>query len=54
MQIDAFVKIFPKVARGWSMKYNDEDELAIKSTKEAHQDMLGWFEKYLKWNFLLL
>lgn len=48
MQVDAFVKIFPAVAHGWSVRYNDEDEFAVKSAEESHQDMLGWFEKHVK------
>ncbi|XP_016487001.1 endo-1,3;1,4-beta-D-glucanase-like [Nicotiana tabacum] len=47
-EVDAFVKIFPGVAHGWSVRYKDEDEVAVKSAEEAHQDMLGWFEKHLK------
>lgn len=47
-EVDAFVKIFPGVAHGWSVRYNDEDELAVKSAEESHQDMLGWFEEHLK------
>ncbi|XP_059311903.1 endo-1,3;1,4-beta-D-glucanase-like [Lycium ferocissimum] len=47
-EVDAFVKIFPGVAHGWSVRYNDEDEVAVKSAQESHQDMLGWFEKHLK------
>ncbi|XP_016541032.1 endo-1,3;1,4-beta-D-glucanase isoform X1 [Capsicum annuum] len=47
-EIDAFVKIFPGVAHGWSVRYNDEDKLAVKSAEESHQDMLGWLEKHLK------
>ncbi|KAG5627945.1 hypothetical protein H5410_013163 [Solanum commersonii] len=47
-EVDAFVKIFPGVTHGWSVRYDDEDELAVKSAEESHQDMLGWFEKHLK------
>lgn len=47
-EVDAFVKIFPGVTHGWAVRYNDEDELAVKSAEESHQDMLGWFEKHLK------
>ncbi|XP_006339416.1 endo-1,3;1,4-beta-D-glucanase-like [Solanum tuberosum] len=47
-EVDAFVKIFPGVTHGWSVRYNDEDELDVKSAEESHQDMLGWFEKHLK------
>ena len=42
------MKIFPKVAHGWSVKYKDDDEEAVKCANEAHKDMLDWFVKYLK------
>lgn len=48
LQVDYFVKIFPGVAHGWSVRYKDEDEAAVKSAEEAHRDMLDWFVKYLK------
>ncbi|XP_059632572.1 endo-1,3;1,4-beta-D-glucanase-like [Cornus florida] len=47
-EVDGFVKIFPGVAHGWSMRYKDEDEAAVKCAEEAHRDMLDWFVKYLK------
>ncbi|KAK9903079.1 hypothetical protein M0R45_001220 [Rubus argutus] len=47
-EIDSFVKIFPGVAHGWTMRYNAEDESAVKSAEEAHLDMLNWFIKYVK------
>ncbi|KAA8548571.1 hypothetical protein F0562_000162 [Nyssa sinensis] len=47
-QVDGFVKIFPGVAHGWTVRHKDEDEVAVKCAGEAHQDMLGWFAKYLK------
>ncbi|KAK2646895.1 hypothetical protein Ddye_022090 [Dipteronia dyeriana] len=47
-EFDSFVKIYPGVAHGWTVKYNDEDEFAIKSAEEAHEDMLNWFTKYVK------
>ena len=40
MQVDFNVKVFPKVAHGWTMKYRVEDEEAVKKADEAHQDML--------------
>ena len=48
-QIDSFVKIFPGVAHGWTVRYSVEDESAVKSAEEAHLDMLNWFTKYVKW-----
>ncbi|TXG71932.1 hypothetical protein EZV62_000511 [Acer yangbiense] len=47
-EFDSFVKIYPRVAHGWTVKYNDEDEFAVKSAEEAHEDMLNWFIKYVK------
>ncbi|XP_022137980.1 endo-1,3;1,4-beta-D-glucanase-like [Momordica charantia] len=47
-EVDGFVKIFPKVHHGWSVRYNVEDEEAVKHAEEAHGDLLAWFTKYLK------
>lgn len=47
-QVDRFVKIFPKVAHGWTVRYNVEDESAVKAAEEAHQNLLEWFAKYVK------
>ncbi|KAL1808411.1 hypothetical protein ACET3Z_025401 [Daucus carota] len=47
-EVDCFVKIFPGVVHGWSVRYKAEDVAAVKCAEEAHQDMLGWFTKYLK------
>ncbi|KAG8370176.1 hypothetical protein BUALT_Bualt14G0090000 [Buddleja alternifolia] len=47
-EIDGFVKIFPGVSHGWSVRYKDDDALSVRSAEEAHRDMLDWFAKYLK------
>ncbi|KAM4116142.1 hypothetical protein ACJW30_02G028400 [Castanea mollissima] len=47
-EFDSFVKIYPGVAHGWTVRYNVEDESAVKSAEEAHLDMLNWFTKYVK------
>ncbi|XWS13572.1 hypothetical protein CRYUN_Cryun36dG0048500 [Craigia yunnanensis] len=47
-EFDSFVKIFPGVAHGWTVRYNAEDESAVKIAEEAHEDMLNWFVKYVK------
>lgn len=47
-EIDSFVKIFPGVAHGWSVRYNADDEKAVQSAEEACQDMLNWFTKCIK------
>ncbi|KAM7255764.1 hypothetical protein ACFE04_011505 [Oxalis oulophora] len=44
-EVDAYVKIFPKVSHGWTVRYNLEDAEAVKSADEAHQNMLEWFAK---------
>ncbi|KAF3457222.1 hypothetical protein FNV43_RR01879 [Rhamnella rubrinervis] len=46
--VNFHVKVFPKVAHGWTMKYSVEDEEAMKKAEEAHQDMLDWFSKFVK------
>lgn len=47
-EVDCFVKIFPGVAHGWSVRYSNDDELAVKSAEEAHQDLIDWCTKYVK------
>ncbi|XP_008808248.1 endo-1,3;1,4-beta-D-glucanase-like [Phoenix dactylifera] len=46
--VSYFVKIFPGVAHGWSVRYKVDDASAVKSAEEAHQDMLDWFAKHVK------
>ena len=48
LQVDGFVKIFPGVSHGWTVRYKDEDEVVVKCAEEAHKDMLDWFLKHLK------
>lgn len=47
-EIDSFVKIYPAVAHGWAVRYNSEDEVAVKNAELAHNKMLEWFSTYLK------
>jgi carboxymethylenebutenolidase len=47
-QLESFVKLYPGVTHGWTVRYNAEDEVAVKSAEEAHHDMLNWFIKYVK------
>ncbi|KAJ1405637.1 Dienelactone hydrolase [Sesbania bispinosa] len=47
-EVDSFVKIFPKVSHGWSVRYNPEDAETVNAAEEAHQDLLNWFAKHLK------
>ncbi|XP_042431359.1 endo-1,3;1,4-beta-D-glucanase-like [Zingiber officinale] len=47
-EVDSFVKVFPGVAHGWTVRYGTDDEAAVEKAEEAHKDLLDWFEKYLK------
>ncbi|KAJ4831165.1 hypothetical protein Tsubulata_025736 [Turnera subulata] len=47
-EIDSYVKVFPGVAHGWSIRYKDGDERAVKSAEEAQEDMLDWLIKHAK------
>ncbi|KAI6693190.1 hypothetical protein NL676_020900 [Syzygium grande] len=47
-EVDARVKIFPKVSHGWTVRYDVTDEEAVKCAEEAHSDMLEWFAKFVK------
>ncbi|KAK6930045.1 Dienelactone hydrolase [Dillenia turbinata] len=47
-KVDSLGKVFPGVAHGWTMRYNEEDQFAVKSAKEAHSDMINWLTKYVK------
>uniref|UniRef100_A0A0A9DDU6 Dienelactone hydrolase domain-containing protein n=1 Tax=Arundo donax TaxID=35708 RepID=A0A0A9DDU6_ARUDO len=43
-----FVKIFPGVAHGWTVRYSNDDAAAVKSAEEALADKIDWFNKNLK------
>lgn len=45
MQVNHFVKIYPGVTHGWTVRYKDEDEAEVKCAHEAHQDLVDWFGK---------
>ncbi|KAJ4722353.1 endo-1,31,4-beta-D-glucanase-like [Melia azedarach] len=47
-KLDYFIKIFPGVRHGWTVRYNETDTFAVKSADEAHQDTINWFTKQLK------
>ncbi|KAJ0677301.1 putative dienelactone hydrolase, alpha/Beta hydrolase [Helianthus annuus] len=47
-EVDHFVKIYPGVSHGWTVRYRDEDITAGKRAQEAHQDLLDWFGKRLQ------
>jgi len=46
-EVDSFVKIYPGVAHGWTVRYDENDEVAVKNAEEAHVKMLEWLNKYL-------
>ncbi|KAL4590217.1 hypothetical protein LXL04_003143 [Taraxacum kok-saghyz] len=46
-EIDHFVKIYSGVSHGWTVRWKDDDEIAVKCAKEAHEDLLAWFAKCL-------
>ncbi|KAK9086659.1 hypothetical protein Syun_029053 [Stephania yunnanensis] len=47
-EVDIHVKIFDGCVHGWTVRYEVEDAAAVKRAEEAHQDMLDWFNKYVK------
>ncbi|KAG5567613.1 hypothetical protein RHGRI_002976 [Rhododendron griersonianum] len=47
-ELNGYVKIFPGTSHGWTVRYNVEDETAVKHAEEAHQNMLDWFVEYVK------
>ncbi|XP_019197224.1 PREDICTED: endo-1,3;1,4-beta-D-glucanase-like [Ipomoea nil] len=46
-EVDSLVKIFGGVTHGWTVRYDEDDKIAVKVAEEAHQDMLKWFIKHL-------
>ncbi|KAL8472671.1 hypothetical protein ACS0TY_029117 [Phlomoides rotata] len=45
-EVDSFVKVYPGVDHGWTLRY--DDEFAVKSAEEAQSDMINWLSKYIK------
>jgi dienelactone hydrolase len=45
--VKSFVKIFPDVRHGWTVRYDEANEIAVDQANEAHKLMLDWFAKYL-------
>ncbi|KAF7813753.1 endo-1,3-1,4-beta-D-glucanase-like [Senna tora] len=45
-EVGSFVKLFPGVAHGWAVRYNEDDPEAVKAAEEAHQDMLTGLISY--------
>lgn len=46
-EIESFVKVYPGVGHGWAIRYNENDEMAVKNAEEAHTEMLNWLTKYV-------
>ncbi|KAE8076949.1 hypothetical protein FH972_015566 [Carpinus fangiana] len=46
-EVDSYVKVFPNTEHGWTVRYNVDDETAVKSAEEAHQILLEWCVKYV-------
>ncbi|KAJ0697972.1 putative dienelactone hydrolase, alpha/Beta hydrolase [Helianthus annuus] len=46
-EVNSFVKIYPGVSHGWTIRYKDEDAAEVKCAQEAHQDLVEWFGKCL-------
>ncbi|KAL3356206.1 hypothetical protein AABB24_017074 [Solanum stoloniferum] len=49
-EVDKFVKNFPGVKHGWTVRYNVENKEAVQHAEEAHRDMLDWLTKYVKYS----
>ncbi|KAK2358086.1 alpha/beta-Hydrolases superfamily protein [Trifolium repens] len=45
---DCYVKLFPQVSHGWTIRYNIEDAIAVKAADESHRILLEWFAKHVK------
>jgi carboxymethylenebutenolidase len=46
--VEYFSKIYPGVDHGWTVRYDENDEKAVKSAYEAQVDCISWFKKHLK------
>ncbi|XP_050216508.1 endo-1,3;1,4-beta-D-glucanase-like [Mercurialis annua] len=47
-EFESYVKIFDGAVHGWTLRYNDDEDSAIKKAEEAHSDLLNWFTKFVK------
>jgi dienelactone hydrolase len=43
-----FSKIYPGVDHGWTVRYDENDEQAVKIAYEAQADCISWFKKHLQ------
>ncbi|XP_049936574.1 endo-1,3;1,4-beta-D-glucanase-like isoform X2 [Nymphaea colorata] len=46
-EMNSFVKIFPGVGHGWTMRYKPGDGAAMKKAEEAYTHMIEWFTTYV-------
>ncbi|CAN8258361.1 unnamed protein product [Cochlearia groenlandica] len=47
-EVKHFVKIFPRVTHGWTVRYNANDPSEVEAAEEAHEDMLDWLIDHVK------
>ncbi|CAN6441143.1 unnamed protein product [Victoria cruziana] len=46
-EVNSFVKIFPGIGHGWTMRYKNDDEDAKQKAEEAHAHMIEWFSTHV-------
>ncbi|CAJ2634511.1 unnamed protein product [Trifolium pratense] len=44
---ECYVKLFPEVLHGWTIRYNIEDAMAAKAADKSHRILLEWFAKHV-------
>ncbi|CAN7049210.1 unnamed protein product [Brassica rapa subsp. trilocularis] len=47
-EVKSFVKIFPRVKHGWTVRYDPNDPSEVEAAEEAHKDMLVWLTNHVK------
>ncbi|KAL0742756.1 hypothetical protein Bca4012_084269 [Brassica carinata] len=47
-EVKSFVKIFPRVKHGWTVRYDPNDPSEVEAAEEAHRDMLVWLTNHVK------
>ncbi|XP_038704142.1 endo-1,3;1,4-beta-D-glucanase-like [Tripterygium wilfordii] len=47
-EVESFVKVFPNVSHGWTVRYDVNDPVVVSAAEEAHQNMLDWVSTYVK------
>ncbi|KAG5023951.1 hypothetical protein JHK82_019841 [Glycine max] len=52
-KVDSFVKIFPNVSHGWTVRYDPKDPKAVKAAEKAHDIMIGWINVSGVWALLI-